>query len=297
MSTVLRELFFLGLAAGLTWWFLLRTEADEPRPEPTVASAAPLSVRTSIDRPQPVQAQAAPTEADLATSAAPPAPSPPAPPPERGAPDGDAEGEAVSEPSALAATDLAPVESLRSDPELVEEARRDIEGEVRRGFQTVLLAAPEDQLDLARAFGEELVLVPRRALDPRNPEPVSYRLRTDGAPRVETVRGRPDLDAYRQYRDLFDYEYGRLPQPLRELRRTVLSREEVFLFAALIPVSEWAVVVGRRREALERLDRTPDEVQRFVLRYVRLAPSAFDLRVEEITFADGTRERIGSTTP
>jgi hypothetical protein len=152
----------------------------------------------------------------------------------------------------------------------------------------VLLASPREQLDIARFFGEELLLVPRASIDPRQERAHYFRLAGD-PPRVERVDARPPLESWRQYRDLFDYEYAALPNPLRELRRSVLSRDEVFLFAALVPAREWAVVVGRRREALEQARRSPSEVRRYLLRYQRRADDGYDLRVEEIQFTDGTR--------
>jgi hypothetical protein len=183
------------------------------------------------------------------------------------------------------------VESLMRDPTLVAEAREEFERGQAKGFTTVLLATPEDQLAIARFFGEELVLVPRRALDPRNPSPAYFHLTNAGEPRVEEVKGAAPLQRYHQYRDLFDYEYGRLPTPLRELRRTVLGRGEVYLFAALLSAEEWALIIARRRTALESAERALDEVRRFVLRYLRLPGGGFDLAVEEIVFADGTRYR------
>ncbi len=182
------------------------------------------------------------------------------------------------------------------DAQLVADARRELSGEVRRGFRTDLLCAAEDQIDIARFFGEQLVLVPRQALDPDVESPRWYRLDVDGQPFVETVSDREPLELYRQYRDLFDYEYARLPEALRRLRRSVLARSEIYLFAALIPVPEWAVVVGRRREALASTGRDLTEVSRFVLRYERRADDGFDLRVQEIVFSDGTRHDLTEAT-
>ncbi len=177
------------------------------------------------------------------------------------------------------------------DGDLLSAARSEFAGEGRKGFATVLLAAPEDQLEIARFFDEELVLVPRDALDPEATSTRYFRVAHDGEPRVERVSGPPPLDRYRQYRDLFDYELARLPEQVRALRRSVLARNEIYLFAALIPTAEWAVVIGRRREALGRAGRELGDVGRFVLRYQRREEGGFDLTVEEIVFSDGTRLR------
>ena len=75
------------------------------------------------------------------------------------------------------------------------------------------------------------------------------------------------------------------------MRRSVLTRSEVFLFAALIPVREWAVVIGRRAEVLAQSGRELSEVRRFTLRYRRRTDAGFDVVVEEILFADGSRFR------
>lgn len=307
MIAVARQLLFLALASGVSWWFLLRVPTDsEAIPVPSDIPAA-LSVDTQIDAPEP-PSKAGPASAEPLAKTAPSQPTPAQdrsapPPPELGAPEGKTDPEATPVPAEVAHKDRAeeiplaessgtPVDELRQDPELLEEARREFEGEVRRGFSTVLLAAPEDQLDLARTFGEELVLVPRAALDPSAANPTYFRLRRSGSPSVERVQQSPPLESYRQYRDLFDYEYSRLPEPLRELRRSVVSRDEVYLFAALIPVSEWAVVLGRRQEALEQLGTDPDSIRRFTLRYVRTRTGGFDLQVEQVELADGSIRRM-----
>jgi len=239
------------------------------------------------------------------------------PSPELGVPEGDPEADAPSAASAkpdgveppseepvdepvedpgdrLAEADPASssVSELMHDDELLAEAEREFSGAARRGFTSVLLAAPEDQIEIARTFGEELVLVPRSAIDPETASPSYFRLHPrDGA--IERVAARPPLESYLQYRDLFDYEYSRLPAALRELRRSVLSRGEIYLFAALIPAREWAAIIGRRRTALAASGRELDEVRQFTLRYHRLEGGRFDVRVEEIAFADGSRFRPG----
>ncbi len=185
------------------------------------------------------------------------------------------------------------IEALMSDPGLLAEARTEFARGHKKGFATVLLAAPEDQIAIARFFGEELVLVPRRAVDPESATPSYFKMSGSGEPRVETVEGAPPLERFRQYRDLLDYDYGRLPAPLRELRRSVLARGEIYLFAALLSAEEWALVIARRREALALAGRELADVRRFVLRYLHRPEDGFDLVVDEIVFADGTRFRPG----
>ena len=219
----------------------------------------------------------------------------------------DAERESLEEavesedppPTDEAATaDPAPapneVAQLMRDPELLATATAEISGEERHGFTTVFLAKPEDQLEIARFFGEELVLVPRAAIDPGTTDPRWFRV-DGGSDRVEEVRGRPPLESYRQYRDLLDYEYARLPDLVRELRRQVVSRRDVYVFAALVPAREWAVVVARRNEVLASAGRTLADVRSFVLRYVDLGEGEFDLAVDHVIFADGKRYRSPST--
>lgn len=182
------------------------------------------------------------------------------------------------------------VESVMQDPELLAQARRELAEGQRKGLTTVLLASPEDQLEIARFFGEELVLVPRATLDPAAAAPRYYRLDA-GSLGVETVASALPLEGPRQYRDLFDYEYARLPAALRELRRCLPSREDVYLFGALLSPAEWALVIARRQEALVRAGRELSEVRQFVLRYARGPRVGFDLRVTEIAFGDGSRFR------
>lgn len=228
------------------------------------------------------------TESDPVVQKPAPVPTPAAhPAPEPQAANERPASSAAGSPAARSSTRSA--EDLMADAELLATASKEVAEEVRRGFVTVMLAAPEDQLEIARFFGEELVLVPRRVLDAGTERPAYFHIASDGPPVVDRVASRPALERFRQYRDLFDYEYGRLPEPLRELRRSVLSRSEIYLFAALIPAREWALVVGRRSELLARAGRDLSQVRRFVVRYVRRPGGGFDLRAEEIVFADGKR--------
>ncbi len=256
------------------------------------------------------------TSENATASSPPPAP----PPPEIGAPEGLAQDESGSSgepteplapeeragdnpsragtpPTATGDEDAAPrterpsVETLMHDPDLLDEARAEFTRGDRKGFTTVLLAAPEDQITIARFFGEELVLVPRSALDPGTASPAYFRVTDAGEPRVETVVGPPPLAGFRQYRDLFDYEYRHLPAALRDLRRSVPARTEIYLFAALLSAEEWALVIARRQAALALADRELADVRRFVLRYLQRPEGGFDLAVDEIVFTDGTRFR------
>lgn len=314
----LRELLFFGMALSVSWWLFLMNPDDVSAPveaevEPRDTRVLPVAVlpevvassATVVAEAEPVQEDSQERPDEQASQAVSEAASVPeiAPAQEEGAPAPEPLAEGVEDEQA-SFEDGVPggaeqggesidkvgeagrsTSELERDPELAAAAHAELSGEVRRGFDTVLLAAPEEQLDIARAFGEELVLVPRRALDPAG-KAHYFRLELDGAPRVERVGEAPPLEL-RRYRDLFDYEYARLPEGLRNLRRSVLARSEVYIFAALIPLSEWAVVVGRRREALDAAGLTADDVRRFDMRYVRTASGQFDLRVESIVLADG----------
>ncbi|TDJ72747.1 MAG: hypothetical protein E2O39_06150 [Planctomycetota bacterium] len=275
-------------------------------PDMEVASAKPVEPAEPVppeaaeaaDEPVPAEPTAAAEELERelseASEAAPP-------PPEAGDPDGEPEAESVEAPTepdvGAAAPEDAPedplpedgIEALMQDERLLESAERELAGEARLGFSTVLLAAPEDQIAIARTFGEELVLVPKSALDEGAERRGYFRLTPGDPPVVETVAGAPRLERYRQYRDLFDYEYARLPAPLRALRRSVLSRGEIYLFAALIPLREWALVVGRREAALAQTTYSAAEVRRYTLRYELAVAGGFDIRVQEILFTDGRR--------
>ena len=60
-----------------------------------------------------------------------------------------------------------------SDSELLASAKSELSGEVRKGFSTVFITAPEDQIAIAKFFSEELVLVPRMAMDPKATDPAA----------------------------------------------------------------------------------------------------------------------------
>ena len=309
MSVVLRHTALIALAAFLSWWILLRAPADRAvQAESTGKEAAELAldlVPYLATEEEVAEATVSPQAEEAAklepeTAPAPPIPEPvaadpeveepeaQAPPPEKGTPEGNEESETAS-PIAAEEASVREVLEFMENTELLRAAELEVSGESRQGFETVLVAAPGEQLAIARAFGEEVVLIPKSAIDPAAERPSYFRVGPSGA--VETVAGRPELTQFRQYRDLFDYEYSLLPEPIRTLRRSVLSRSEVFLFAALIPAPEWAVVIGRRRSALSASGRELSEVRRFTLSYVLRPNGHFDFVVDEIRFQDGTRFR------
>lgn len=276
MRWFLRESILLVLAAALSWWLFLGWPSwCFPEPSAVDPQALPIAVLPAVEAAEPSQQLEQSDQPDQPDQDKPQTP----PPPERGTPEGKEAGA------------RAALQALMRDPGLLTRARQEASGEARLGFETVLVAAAEDQLDIAQFFGEELVLVPRSAIDQDNADPRYFRLTGGKRPVVRQVRGRPPLPAYRQYRDLFDYEYARLPAPLRELRRSVLARSEVYLFSALIPVAEWAVVIARRRAALAQAGRGLGDARRFTLRYRRRPDNAFDVEVREILFRDGRRFR------
>lgn len=325
MRVLLREALYLAIALGVSWWFFLRPAPEvvgvaRHTPGPTLpVELIPLLIAEGESEAKPAAPAVEQRDETHASSSAPP-------PPELGTPEGVVREEMgaralESEPSETVAEQESPRESdvpeespaaesatatgpadapqavseLMRDPTLLAAAGAELSGEERRGFATVLLAAPEDQLAIARFFGEELVLVPRAAIDPETADPRWFRVADEPA-RVEEVRGRPLLERYRQYRDLLDYEYARLPDVLRELRLRVVSRRDVYVFAALIPAGEWAVVVARRNEALAHAMRDLADVRSFTLRYLELGAGAFDLAVDHVVFADGSRYRPPMTT-
>ena len=108
---------------------------------------------------------------------------------------------------------------------------------------------------------------------------------------MEAVDGRPALERYRQHRTFLRYDYAALPEALRDLRKRVIRRDDLYIFGALIPASEWAVVIGRRREALEALGVAEDHVEQFVLSYVR-ASGGFDVAVDRVVTADGRTRTV-----
>ncbi len=324
MKKVTLQLFLIGVSALLSWWFLLRAP-DQPPPSPApvppvdltlvlspqAASAAEETVReeTVQDPPPPKAVMGTPApepepEPEKQPPPEPAAPSEPveekpAPPPaEAGTPDGDPEESAAADPEPEPRTDpsadaVRELETIEGSKELMRQAKEEVSGKSRKGFRTTFLCTARDQLDIARYFGEPVVLVPRAGLRPGSE--YYHRLVLTGEPGIEEVRSPAPLTRYRQYRDLFAFSYESLPRPMRELRRRVFVRGDVYLFAALIPPREWGLVIVRRDAALEKVNRgrggrkrTHDDVKNFTMRYVRLPGGAFDIQVAGISFDDGT---------
>jgi len=285
---LLGHLVLIAIAAVASWWFLLRPPG-EPGGAPPPASAG----RGRAIVLNPAVSEGSAPEEDVSPSVAPPPP----PPPEAGTPDGAPE-EAETEESAEAARDRSirsELETITKSKDLMRRAGAEVSGRTRRGFGTTFLCSARDQLAIARYFGEPVILVPRAGLDPKNGH--YYRLDL-GRNAIEELRKAPPLSRYRQYRDLFAFSYESLPTPLRDLRRRVFVRGDVYLFAALIPAREWGLVIVRREAALASSNRdrttprTLDDVRGVTMRYERLAGGAFDIRVKEIQFADGSRHVV-----
>jgi hypothetical protein len=329
MMRFLGHLFLITVSGVLSWWFFLREpESSAAPPAPATREELTLTLETlaaaatapeeapevpepSPEPPPPPAAAPTPEPPPEVAKDAPPASEPSPPAPEAGSPDGEADvgpdadsdaesavesaSESTSEedvdPSAELASELA---SIAASEELMEQAAKEVRGESRRGFRTTFLCAARDQLDIARWFGEPVVLVAKAGLRPGHER--YYRLGADGS--IAEVREPAPLTEFRQYRDLFAFAYESLPTPLKELRRRVFARSEVYVFAALIPPREWALVIARRDAALAASNRgrsSPreyDDVRGFTMRYVRLPGGAFDIRVAEIQFADGDVWRV-----
>ncbi|MHC4849215.1 MAG: hypothetical protein ACYTEG_12270 [Planctomycetota bacterium] len=296
--SLVRALLFLAVSAVLSWHFLLRHTGEVPV-LPQGAERMEMAVAPGI-------VPDAEPEANAAAEIEPPAevtpePQPAPPPPERGDPDGDKEeknAEPIPEETKPAETSAQrarrEVEQIRESGEQVEKAAEEVSGKTRQGFRTVLYSSAEDQLAIARYFGEQLVVVPRKGLDPRRPH--YYLVDAGGNGDVTRIDEKAPLDRFRQYRDFFAFEYSDLPGVVRSLRRKVPIRSEIFLFAALIPPSEWAVVMARRATALENCRRELggearglEDLRRVEMRYVALPGGGFDIGVKQLVFADGTR--------
>ena len=319
MSAFVRHIVSLCIALGATWWFLFHAPAPAltpSAPEPPVRMDVPQIHELAVAPAIAVNEKSAPEEPPANAEEEGSAP----PPPEAGTREGDEDGDRPQKPDAgeeidhhdsleeavsddppqddptTSETDHGPkveeplrtsATELSQDDALLEVARKELSGEAKYGFTTSFRSRPEDQLAIARAFGEPVVLVPRAALA-SDASARSFELDlARSKPRVKTVKGRPPLERYRQYRDLFSFEYARLPEAVRELRTSIVRRDEVYLFAALIPASEWAVVIGRRREALERLSVDEDDVEEFVMTYVREANGTFDIAVDSLRLTSG----------
>ena len=335
MIRFIRYLFLITVATVFTYWLVLYQPGapllpggDRPEPRPVEIAVVP-SVEAQPATVPASEEEVAPAPPD---AAAPPpvvkAEPDPTPPPETGAPDGADEAKGISpseetqrdarshEPTfaserapseieekamdagAKAAAEKAErvreeIRGISRSETLLQQATEEISGQARRGFKSVFLAAAAEQFAIARFFGEPLVLIPRAGLNPR--APYYYQL-TGNPPEVTKIREAAPLERFRRYRDLLRYRYKDLPRAVRTLRRQVPNRTDVYLFAALIPPSEWALAIARRKAALVRhnsrrpgKERTESDVSEFVMDYVPLPGGGFDIRVKAIVFADGTR--------
>lgn len=307
----LRTLLLLGVAIALTvvllrWPFFPSAEAAGEPPLPSSSSpilelvtewVAPLLEESASTIQDPESPETVESPSERTTS--PQTPSPARPPAEAGTPEGELDSPSRSVPSSESTPTPTPTPSgppKEPDPlepmdseAYLEQARQELEGESSLGFQTAFRCRPEDQLALARFFGEEIVLIPRTAIDPDNSRPLYYRLHPGPPARIDTIEEAPPLERFRQYRDLFDFDYSRLPTEIRDLRRRVLPRSEIYLFAALIPIREWALIAARRQEAVGNARQSlkvgrQAPLRRLTLSYRPLPGGRFDLRVDEILF-------------
>ncbi|PCJ52673.1 MAG: hypothetical protein COA70_11810 [Planctomycetota bacterium] len=303
MKSFFRQSLLLSFSAILSWWVFLYQPQEpnaalEPKPEPFLMALLPNVVEdvgedvgeiteqaspTETSANHPVEKTTSPAEASLTPEESLAAATPP--PPEAGAPEGEEDGESVE---AKDQPDFS-AETVMQDSSLLAAAEQELSGEVRKGFHSVFLASAEEQISIGQYFGERMVMVPKSALDPNNSRPyyfeVSFRREN---PKVVRVAGKPPLEQFRQYRDLFGYPYNDLPDILRELRRSVLARNEVFLFGVLIPSPEWALAIDRRSRALQASGREISSVQQFVLRYITTPQGGYDFEITSIQFSDGT---------
>ncbi|MEN8148591.1 MAG: hypothetical protein ABFS86_02140 [Planctomycetota bacterium] len=292
---LLGHLLLIAFAAVVSWWFLLRPPGGAGgAPSKDAGQGQALLLTPAVD---PVAGTTAPPPVPPSARDESNEPVEAPPPPESGTPEGDPKGEAASEPA-----EEKKGESLRSElatiagsKELMERAAAEVNGEARKGFTTTFLCSARDQLAIAAYFDEPIVLVPRAGLDPEN----GKYFRLEGTV-VKEIPEPPPLERFRQYRDLFAFAYESLPAPIRDLRRRVFSRSDTYLFAALIPSREWGLVIVRREQALAAFNRTAPaggsrtmaDVRNFTMAYERRAGGAFDIRVREIRFADGSRYRV-----
>ncbi|MEM9802179.1 MAG: hypothetical protein AAGA20_17775 [Planctomycetota bacterium] len=309
MIGFVRQLFAFALAAAITWWLLFRAPA--PSAPAPVQTSGPVSLRpiveTAFELADLEDPLPPPPEPEPEPPVEVPVEEPELPPDEAGSREGTEEGEAaedVPDPVPEAEAETAPraaeteakgakrtrAAELMRDDELLDAAASELAGEAAIGFTTRIYSSPEEELEIARAFGEEIVLVPTAAKDTSASDVVSYRLDLSGTPRVVTVSGIPPrMMNTKRTRDFLQYDFSSLPKPLRELRTSIPRRDEIWVFAALIPVEEWAIVVGRRREAAEALGVAEEDVERYDLRYVRTPEGEIDIVVHRVVLTDGRR--------
>ena len=322
---LLRSLFYLALSGVLSWFLLVRPPADFKQPVPAPVVPIELAVAPEVVPPAPPappppppppapapteEPQPEPVEPEPEASSQPPAP-------EMGDPEGDEE-ETKTEPA------LKPEEKAQPEPEpepqpepepepeprdkrirreiaeimasekSIKAAKDELSGRTRRGLDRTIYSSARDQLAIARFFGERVMLIPRRA--DKQQQPHYYEIDAARSNQVVKRSETPPLDRYREYRDLGAYKYDDLPPEIRALRRKVMDRSRIFMFAAFISAREWALVMARRASALESCNvqlgepaRSEDDLRKVTMRYARLPGGAFDIQVTELLFADGTR--------
>ena len=302
-----RTLIYLAISGVLSWHFLLRAPTDvepEPvKPEPIEIAVAPEVVPPAQVPPPPAPPPPAPAEepepepepkaasATLASSEP--------PPPEMGDPEGDEEEkktEPVPEPEPEEPREKRinrEIAEIMASEQNVQAAKEELAGRSRRGLDRTIYSSARDQLAIARFFGERIMLIPRRKS--KQEQPHFYEIDAARSSRVVKRSETPPLDRYREYRDLTSYKYGDLPEEIRALRRKVMDRSRIFMFAAFISAREWALVMARRSTALEACNsqlggtRTQDDLRKVTMRYARIPGGGFDIQVTELLFADGTR--------
>jgi len=308
---LLRGAFLLTISALLSYWILLYEPGQSILPREQKTKPQPIAVAPEVrervedaaflanlgepdveptkepePEPPPPQREPEPeTEPEFDTDDAPPQETPA--PPEQG----DVDGEKQAEKKGPTEEELAQevrkdIESLKGSKKLLDAAKKELAGKSRKGFQMYFLSDDEEQLDLARFFGESILLIPRR--------PTHYfKLELGHPARVVKIGGTPP-PIYR-HRTFFEYKYNELPAPIRELRRQIPYRGDILMWGAAIPPSEYAIAIARRTAALTKYnrqhgaDRTLEQVRRVDVRYVPLAGGGFDMRIKQFVFADGTR--------
>ncbi|MHC4959327.1 MAG: hypothetical protein ACYTGN_13235 [Planctomycetota bacterium] len=304
MRGFLRFTFLCALSLVLSYWFLLYKPGatwlpaggegeEQPLPLPIALNVAP-----EVSEPLPPTDPAPPPAAPEKPAEKKPDPRPEA---ESGVHDGEEEGVAPKAADSESKKALEEVQEFARNKALLDQAASELAGKTRRGFTTTfslkrdMALRGEELIAVARHFEEPVVLVPKSGLDPDNPH--YYRLELSDKPRVVRVDEKPPLERFRQTHNLFKLfpAYRDLPEPLRALRRAVPNRGDVYLFASLIPPSEWAVVIGRRAQALAAYNerrpgpaRTLEDVKRVRMDYVALEGGGYDIRVDRIFFTDGS---------
>ena len=314
---LLRGVFLFSISALLSYWILLYEPGQPILPQEQKSKPQPIAVAPEVRKrvedaaflaslgkpdveptqeqepePEPPPPQREPEpEFDTDDDDAPPHEKPaekeiPAPP-EQGDVDGEKQAEKKGPTEDELATEVRKdIESLKGSKKLLDAAKKELAGKSRKGFQMYFLSDDEEQLDLARFFGESILLIPRR--------PTHYfKLELGHPAKVVKIDGVPP-PIYR-HRTFFEYKYNELPAPIRELRRQIPYRGDILMWGAAIPPSEYAIAIARRTAALTEYNRqnganrTLEQVRRVDVRYVPLAGGGFDMRIKQFVFADGTR--------